>query len=98
TKVLDEATTRGHLAAHDAKSNVRFRLLIDAVGTIGRKLDTLSRVRATTNYASFFVYEEKLKRQLEQYHRDITPASADGVLRIHTDNIYVQPTIVRHGA
>lgn len=79
---------KGVLSAHDAKSAVRHRLILDELAVIKKNLAILTAPNRP-NLQTILEFEEKYRQQMGSRHGHITPPHFDAARKLPIDNIYV---------
>lgn len=92
---LDHAIDEGILAAHEAKSTFRYRILLDEVIAVQKRLDFLI-AHQQSDIQSILTFEKKFRQQISNRHKDIIPPYLDTVKRIPVNKIYVYPRLARY--
>jgi len=96
-KACDEALTlsidNGVLSAHEAKSELRSRLLLDELKGIRKNLDLLS-APSKPDITAFIKFEESYRRQVADRHQYIVPPNFDKTRKIPIDEVYVCPSFL----
>ena len=90
-KVLEKSIESGILTAHEARSNVRFRVLRDEILAIQRNLDHLKTAGRLSLHA-LHKFEEKYRRQVANRHKHLIPPHFDSARKIPIDSIFVTPS------
>ncbi len=89
-KELDNAINTGILAAHEAKSTIRYRIILDEVEAIGRNISFLS-AKKTLDVQAVLEFEKKYNQQVSDRHGYIIPPHFDVARKIPIDDLYVMP-------
>src|SRR5439155_199902 len=84
----------GLLSAHEAKSSMRHRLVMDELATIQKILGFLDRNREIS-IDKIDKYEEQYRKQVNERHGFITPPHFDAARKIPINDLYVIPDILR---
>src|SRR5438132_2059194 len=85
--MLNRAVERGLLAAHEAKSMLRHKLLVEELGAIKQNLAFLTSAKPP-NLKTIVEFDAKYRRQVAQRHGDIIPPNFDSARRIAIDRLY----------
>jgi hypothetical protein len=93
-KALEVAINRGVLAAHEAKSAIRYQMLYDELTTIEKNLKFLTG-QQQINIQEILEFEKKYRQQISNRHRYIIPPSFDTSQKIKIDQLYVCPGFIR---
>ncbi|MDJ0660872.1 MAG: NACHT domain-containing protein [Crocosphaera sp.] len=92
-QVLTDAIDKGRLSAHEAKSNLRHRMVIDELRNIQRVVDCLDKQNQST-VQEILQFEKKYREQVANRHGFITPPFVDATKKISMDRIYVCPNFL----
>jgi hypothetical protein len=92
-QVLKEAIDYGVLAAHEATSTARFRVLRDELAALKLLVEHLTTGEADVTAISRF--EVDYRKQIVARHKTLTPPNLYGARRLPIDAIYVLPTFSR---
>jgi muramidase (phage lysozyme) len=87
---FDAAIDKGILSAHEAKSIVRYRQILDEIAVVQKNLDFLSS-RHKPNVQAILEFEKKYRAQVAERHGRITPPNFDSARRLPINDIYVAP-------
>ena len=93
-KALEVAINRGVLAAHEAKSVVRYQMLRDELATIQRNLNFLTG-QQQPDIQAILEFEKKYREQISSRHGFITPPNFDTARKLPIDSLYVSPSFIR---
>jgi len=93
-KALEVAINRGVLAAHEAKSVVRYQMLSDELAAIQRNLTFLAG-QQQLDIQAILKFEEKYRQQIPSRHGYITPPYVDTATKLPIDRLYVSPSFIR---
>jgi hypothetical protein len=93
-QALDIAIERGVLLAHEAKSSLRHRILLDEIEAIQEILDFLF-IKQETNLQDILDFEKKYRQQIANRHGTITPPNFDKAYKIPINDLYVIPNFIR---
>jgi hypothetical protein len=91
---LAKAIENGLLAAHEAKSALRYNILHDELAVISKNLEFLTANRHA-RFKDVLEFERKYREQVAQRHGDIVPPNFDSARRVPIDDIYVPPQFLR---
>jgi hypothetical protein len=91
---LNAAIENEVLSAHEARSNARFRQLLDELAVVKKNLSVL-KARRKPDIKSFIEFENKYRAQVEERHGRITPPNFDAARKLPINDIYVAPEFVR---
>jgi hypothetical protein len=94
SKGLDIAIDQGVLAAHEAKSSFRFRVLRDELATVARNLQILLRL-SKPDVQTILKFETQYRRQIASRYGTITPPYVDVAHRLPIDDLYVAPSFTK---
>jgi hypothetical protein len=89
-KALSLAIENGLLAAHEAKSAVRHRMVLNELAAVKKSLALLEQSRKP-NLEAFVEFENKYREQVKNRHAHITPPNFDSARKLRIDDIYVSP-------
>jgi hypothetical protein len=89
-EALKHAIDKGILSAHEARSSLRYRIILDELAAIEKNLDFLTS-QMKPNIKSILEFEEKYRNQVSCRHSDIMPPHFDRSQRVPIDNLYVCP-------
>ncbi|MGK7941868.1 MAG: NACHT domain-containing NTPase [Crocosphaera sp.] len=89
-QVLTNAIDKGRLSAHEAKSNLRHRMVVDELRNIQRVLDCLVKQNKST-FQDILQFEKEYRNPVANRHGFITPPFVDATKKIPMDQIYVCP-------
>lgn len=89
-KALVAAIENGILSAHEAKSVVRYRQLLDEIAVVQKNLDFLT-ARTKPNIQAILEFEMKYRSQIADRHGRITPPNFDSARKLPINDIYVAP-------
>ena len=92
-QVLTKAIDKGRLSAHEAKSVLRHRIIVDELGNIKGLLDCLAKQDKST-VEDILKFEEEYRNQVVNRHGFITPPFVDATKKIPMDKIYVCPNFL----
>jgi hypothetical protein len=92
-QALQIAINRGVLAAHEAKSVVRFHMLRDELAAIHKNLDFLT-AHQQPNIQAILEFEKKYRQQVAARHEKITPPNFDTLRKVPIDSLYVCPHFI----
>ncbi len=87
---LNCAIDKGILAAHEAKSSIRYHILLDELETMQKNMSFLSANR-TMGIKEVLEFEQKYCQQICNRHQHIVPPHFDTARKIPIDDIYVLP-------
>ena len=87
---LDKAIDKGILAAHEAQSAFRHRIILDELSTIRKNLALLT-AKSKPDVTSILAFEEKFRQQVIVRHAYITPPYLDTAPKLPIENLYVSP-------
>jgi hypothetical protein len=93
-KALEVAINRGVLAAHEAKSVVRYQMLRDELAAIQRNLTFLTG-QQPLDIQAILEFEKKYRKQISSRHGYITPPDFDTARKLPIDRLYVSPSFIR---
>jgi hypothetical protein len=93
-KALEVAINRGVLAAHEAKSVVRYQMLRDELAAIQRNLTFLTG-QQQLDIQAILEFESKYRQQISSRHGYITPPNFDTARKVPIDKLYVSPSFIR---
>ncbi|MEG4201050.1 NACHT domain-containing protein [Microcoleus sp. Pol12A5] len=93
-KALEVAINRGVLAAHEAKSVVRYQMLRDELAAIQRNLTFLTG-QQRLDIQAILEFEKKYRQQISSRHGYITPPNFDTARKLPIDRLYVSPSFIR---
>jgi len=89
-EALKHAIDKGILSAHEARSSLRYRIILDEVAAIGKNLDFLTSW-TKPNIKAILEFEEKYRDQVACRHGHIMPPHFDRSQRVPIDDLYVCP-------
>ncbi len=89
-KALNDAIDEGILSAHEARSSLRYRMILDEMAAIEKNLEFLTS-QMKPNIKSILEFEKKYREQVECRHGHITPPHFDRIQRVPIDDLYVSP-------
>lgn len=89
-KAIDIAIDRGVLSAHEAKSSVRYRLVMDELAAIQKNLDCLQSQKQP-NIQDFLKFEKTYRKQIACRHGKIMPPYFSNAHKFPLDQLYVCP-------
>jgi len=92
-KALEVAINRGVLAAHEAKSVVRYQMLRDELAAIQRNLTFLTG-QLQLDIQAIIEFEKKYRKQISSRHGYITPPNFDTARKLPIDRLYVSPSFI----
>jgi len=92
-KALEVAINRGVLAAHEAKSVVRYQMLRDELAAIQRNLTFLTG-QQQPDIQAILEFEKKYREQISRRHGFITPPNFDTARKLPIDRLYVSPSFI----
>ncbi len=92
-QVLTDAIDKGKLSAHEAKSTLRHRILVDELSNIQRVLHCLYQQNKST-VQDILNFEKEYGKQVANRHGFITPPFVDATKKIPMDEIYVCPNFL----
>ena len=92
SKALAAAIDEGVLAAHEAKSTMRFRLLRSELVGLKNTIKFLAEHKG--DLVSTREFELAYLRVVEQLHASITPPHLDSLRKVPIDKLYVSPSFV----
>jgi len=87
---LNHAISEGRLSAHEAKSELRHRIIMGELATIQKNINFLAS-RQKLNATQLHEFEVKYREQVADRHKDIVPPDFDIARRLPIDKLYVQP-------
>lgn len=90
---LSHAIDRGVLSAHDARSELRYRLLRDELDLIRKNTEYLV-TQSKPDVDAILRFEDEYRRQLAVRHGYIIPPSFDAQKKLPIDDIYVTPNFL----
>ena len=93
-QALQVAINRGVLAAHEAKSVVRFHMLHDELAAIQKNLDFLLG-QQQRNIPKILEFEQRYRQQIPSRHGYITPPNFDTSRKLPIDRLYICPNFIR---
>jgi len=91
---LEDAISRGILSAHEAKSTMRYHIILDEVETIGKNLSFLSSQKSL-DVKAVLEFEEKYRQQVSDRHQYVVPPHFDVARKIPIDELYVMPLFIK---
>jgi adenylate kinase family enzyme len=86
---LEKYVGIGVLTAHEALSNYRFRLLMDALAQVDRNVK--GAVTTTVDIRVIREFEDKFRRQVADHHRYLVPPDLNNQRRVPIDALFVEP-------
>jgi hypothetical protein len=92
-QALNTAIDNGILAAHEAKSAFRYRILLDELIALRENVLFLT-AQQKPNIKAILDFERTYRQQVGNRHRYITPPNFDKVRKLPIDDLYVPPKIV----
>ena len=92
-RALTIAIDNGCLAAHEASSNVRHKVVLSELASIQRRIDILKK-SDSTDITAFLNFEIKYRSQVAARHQFISPPHFEAARKVAIDKLYVAPTIV----
>jgi len=93
-RALAQAIDAGSIAAHEATSTLRHRMLMDELDTLGKAVALLA---APLDIDAIIRFEQAYREQVGRRHGTVTPAHIDTALRYPIDDVFVPPHILRSG-
>lgn len=87
------AIDNGILAAHEANSTYRFRVLYDLLENMQKNVGFLTKEK-TLDLKKIIEYEIQYRQQINYKHSFIIPPHLDTARRIPIDNLYVYPRFI----
>jgi len=91
-RTLAQAIDAGSIAAHEATSTLRHRMLMDELDTLGKAVALLA---APLDIDAIIRFEQAYREQVGRRHGTIAPAHIDTALRYPIDDVFVPPHILR---
>lgn len=91
--ILKLATEQNHLAAHEALSDYRQRVLLDEIAAIARRLDLLQRDTAP-DVSSIIEFEARYRDQVAIRNSHIIPPNFDNSKRVPLEDIFIFPRLI----
>lgn len=92
-RALSVGVDQGLLAAHEAKSAVRQRMLMDELQVIAKNVALLSGKRPP-NVEAVIAFEAQYRAQVHKRYSSITPPHFDAARRLPIDDVYVSPSLL----
>jgi hypothetical protein len=86
---LQHAIEQGILAAHEARSVARHRVVVDELHSIRRSLEFLTE--AKPDIPKILQFEDQYRKQVGNRHSFIRPPNLDQARKLPIDKIYVAP-------
>ena len=90
-KGLQIAVDNGVLAAHEARSSLRYHMLYDELATLQKNVEFLTQGRSP-DVPAILDFEEKYRQQVTTRYGTITPPYVDVARRLPIDELYVSPS------
>jgi hypothetical protein len=91
---LHTAIEKGMLVAHEAKSAVRHRVVLDELASVKRNIELLQQP-VRPNLKEILEFEVKYRRQIADRHGHITPPHFDVARKIPIKEICISPALVK---
>lgn len=91
---LDQAVNSGKLSAHEAKSVLRYRLLLDKLADVQKSLTILAN-KQKIDIPKVLSFEEKYRSQVGIRHGYIAPPTFDKVQKLPISELYVNPNFTQ---
>lgn len=88
---LEIAIDKGALAAHEARSSFRYRVLRDELATIQKNIDFLTQDRKP-DIENILRFEQQYRHQMASRYDSLTPPYVDTLRRVPIDELYVAPS------
>ena len=95
-RCLSLAIDNGVLAAHEAKSSFRYRMLRDELAVIGKNIAFLTADQEP-DIDAILGFEEQYRQQVANRNGTITPPYVDVAHRVPINDLYVPPNFVNAG-
>lgn len=92
---LTVAVENGCLFAHEAKSSLRQRMILDELAVVEKNLEFLTK-KDKPNVQDILEFEKKYLKQVANRHGHIVPPYFNEVRKLPIDNMFVPPTFVPH--
>lgn len=92
--VIEKAIDDGVLSAHESKSAVRHKIILDQLENIQ---NTLAFIKSSgkPNLRDIYEFETQYRDQVAKRHWFITPPNFDTAQKVPIDDLYVSPDFVR---
>jgi hypothetical protein len=90
-RALGAAIDEGILAAHEAKSAARYRMVMDTLLNVQENLDFLTSRQRPTSREEIIEFAEAYRKQVAERHGYVDPPFLEGSRKIPIDDIYVAP-------
>lgn len=91
---LSVAIDHGILAAHEAKSSLRYRILADELATIRENLSFLT-ARHKPDIQAILEFEKQYRQQVDAREGFVKPPYVDAARKFPIDEIYVSPNFAK---
>lgn len=89
-EALKVAIDEGRLSAHEAKSNLRHRMLLNELEAVKKNLEFLTQSQQI-NVTEILKFEQDYRKQIAQRHDKIKPPFIGAAKRIAIEKIYITP-------
>ncbi|NER37139.1 MAG: NACHT domain-containing protein [Oscillatoria sp. SIO1A7] len=93
-EVLRSEIDRGRLSAHEAKSNFRYRILLDELQAMRKNVEFLIGLRRA-DVQEILKFEQVYRQQVSNRHKSITPPDIEVAKQFPIDDLYVEPDFAR---
>lgn len=90
---LTAAIEEGYLFAHEAKSSLRHRIIIDELTSITKNIDFLV-TKHKIEIQDILDFENTYLRQVENRHSYISPPHFNDAQKLPIDDVFVNPTFI----
>ena len=93
-EVLRSEIDRGRLSAHEAKSNFRYRMLLDELQAMRKNQEFLTGLRRA-DVKEIIEFEKVYREQVFNRHKSITPPDIEAAKKFPIDQLYVEPDFAK---
>ena len=91
-EVLQLEIDRGRLSAHEAKSNLRHRILLDELEAMRKNIEFLTKPQKP-DVQEILKFEQLYRQQVSNRHKSITPPYIEASGKLPIDQLYVEPNL-----
>jgi hypothetical protein len=96
-EILSHAIENNILAAHEAKSVLRHKLLSDQLRSIEQHIDALQD-QDKASHDEILAFERSYRKQVAERESRVIPPNLDRNLKVPIDDLYVPPRLLRHAS